>query len=244
MIRKLLIAGCVVWAVFLVASVSRQDGNWWGRGERGSGTERKESRKVDTFTAIEVGGAFTVEVVCGQSPSLEITGDDNLLQYIETNVRGGTLSIETKRSISPKSKMHIRITTQDLKSLQSSGASEVTLSNVNNEKLHLQTSGAGSVTASVKTAMLEIKTSGAGNVRVNGTAKTLSVQTSGAAEIKAKDLSVHKAQIGVSGAGDVELTVADELDVRVSGAGDVRYYGDPKIVTKEISGAGSVKKKG
>ena len=60
------------------------------------------------------------------------------------------------------------------------------------------------------------------------------METSGAVEIKARDLKTKSARIDVSGASDVELSVSEELNVSVSGAGDIRYYGSPKQSRKKF----------
>jgi hypothetical protein len=243
MIRTILLAGLLASGVILYAFNSKHDG-WWGWGKRGSGVERAEIREVEKFTGIDVGGAFNVEVTCGKETKIEVLADDNLLEDIGTSVRGSTLYIETKQNISPRTKIRIHITTPNVDDVQSSGASDIVLNNVSNEKLHIETSGAGSVKASVKTDKLSVETSGAGNVVLSGNAETFSIETSGAADVKARDLKTKNARIDVSGAGDVELSVSNELNVTVSGAGDIRYYGSPKTVSKEVSGAGSVTKKG
>jgi hypothetical protein len=245
MIRRILFIGLFISGVILYAfrGNGKFDG-WWGSGMRGSGVERTETRSVSTFKGVEVGGAFDVEITCGADTKVEIIGDDNLLDEIETEVRGGVLNIETRKSISPKLKMRIRITTPDLVSLSSSGASDVVISGVKNEKFSVETSGAGSVKASIQTNDLRIETSGAGDVNINGSAKTLTMETSGAADINARDLKAEKVRVDVSGAGDVSVSVSEELNVTVSGAGDVQYYGNPKVVNQDVSGAGSLRKKG
>lgn len=246
MIRRILFLGLFISGVILYAfrGNGRFD-NWWGSGVRGSGVERTETREVGKFKGVEVGGAFDVEIVSGASDSkVELIGDDNLLEYVETDVAGGTLNIQTRKSISPKVKLRIRITTPDLASLRSSGASDVVLSGVKNERFTIETSGAGSVKAAVETNDLRIETSGAGDVRVSGKAKTLAMETSGAADIDAHELKAEKVRVEVSGAGDVSVFAAEELDVQVSGAGDVQYYGSPKVINQDVSGAGSIRKKG
>jgi hypothetical protein len=245
MIRKILFLGLFISGVILYAF--RGNGkfdNWWGSGVRGSGVERTESRSVSKFKGIEVGGAFDVDVVAGTGETkVELSGDDNLIEYVETEVQGGILSIRTKKSISPKLTLRVRITTPDLASLRSSGASDVVLNGINNERFTLETSGAGSVKASVQTNDLRIETSGAGDVRIGGSTKTLSLETSGAADIDAHELKAAKVRVEVSGAGDVSVFASDELDVHVSGAGDVKYSGNPKIINQDVSGAGSLRKR-
>ncbi len=245
MIRRFLFLGLFISAVILYAfrGNGKFDG-WWGSGVRGSGVERTETRELRSFKGVEVGGAFDVEITAGaKEHSIEISGDDNLLEYIETEVSGGVLHITTKKSISPKAKLHLRISAEMLSSVNSSGASDVVLNNISNERFELETSGAGSVRGAIKANDVRIETSGAGDVQVSGAAKTLSVETSGAADIDASELTADKVRVDVSGAGDVSVHANNELDVSVSGAGDVRYSGSPKIINKDISGAGSIHKK-
>jgi hypothetical protein len=45
--------------------------------------------------------------------------------------------------------------------------------------------------------------------------------------------------VNISGVGNAEVWVAGTLDVSVSGAGVVRYKGDPKV-NQSISGSGKV----
>jgi hypothetical protein len=47
------------------------------------------------------------------------------------------------------------------------------------------------------------------------------------------------ATVEISGNGNVAIWVIEKLEVRISGLGDVRYKGAPKVVRK-ISGAGSI----
>ena len=57
-------------------------------GEIGSGNVVKEERKVSSFNAIEVSGAFDVELVQGTAIAVTVEADDNLMDLIRTEVRG------------------------------------------------------------------------------------------------------------------------------------------------------------
>jgi hypothetical protein len=240
--RNIILLAAAV-ALFTLGCSRMFHGGWFGFGVRGSGVEKTEQRDIGAFTAIDVGGAYELEVVCGQSPRLEITGDDNILPLIKTEVRGGTLVIESRENINPKLTLRLKIGTQDLERLESSGASDVKIAQVNNNALRIETSGAGSVVADVRTKTLTVETSGAGDVRASGQTDTFSIETSGAGKVRAKDLQAQRVTVRISGAGDAEVTALQELNARVSGAGDVTYYGNPSVVNQEVSGAGSVNKR-
>jgi len=46
-----------------------------------------------------------------------------------------------------------------------------------------------------------------------------------------------------AGAADVTISVSETLRVSVTGAGDVKYYGNPPTIEKHVTGAGSIRHK-
>jgi hypothetical protein len=55
-------------------------------GVEGDGNVVKESRAVEGFTALQAGSAFEVFLLQGEEESLTIEADQNLMQYIVTEV--------------------------------------------------------------------------------------------------------------------------------------------------------------
>jgi hypothetical protein len=190
----------------------------------GSGTMKVEKRDVPAFSALNISGAFDVEIVVQKEQSLEIEGDDNLLPLIKTEVKNGVLSINNEKSFSTKKALRVRISVPDLDALSTSGASEFTVTNVKNDEFNIEASGAGSI-------------------QISGETKALEVGMSGAVSLDAKDLHAQKVSITTSGASSADVYASEELRASVSGAGNVDYYGDPKTVSEDASGAGSISKK-
>jgi Putative auto-transporter adhesin, head GIN domain len=194
------------------------------RSTSGSGTMRLEKRDVPAFTAVDISGAYEVEIVAQKEQSLEIEGDDNLLPLIKTEVKNGVLVINNDKSFSTDHKLRVRISVSSLDGVETSGASDITASNVKSEDF-------------------KIEASGAGNLEISGETKTLDVDISGAGRIDAKDLRAQKVTVNSSGAADADVYASEELSIDVSGAGNVNYYGNPKIVNEDRAGAGTISKK-
>lgn len=190
----------------------------------GSGTMRLEKRDVSTFTAVDISGAYDVEIVAQKDQSLEIEGDDNLLPLIKTEVKNGVLNIYNEKSFNTKHKLRVRIAVQSLDGLNTSGASDFTITNV-------------------KTDEFNVDASGASNIQIAGETKNLEVEMSGAGELDAKDLHAQGVKITLSGAAHADVYATETLRASVSGAGNVNYYGDPKTVNEDTSGAGSISKR-
>lgn len=210
-------------AIFMVFMTGCNGLQWSSRGVRGSGVVKTEKREVQAFSAIEVSGAFEVEITCQQQPSLEIEGDDNVLPMVKTYVKDNTLFIENGVSYNTKRAVKVRITTGNLEGVASSGASTFKLNSVKNEQLALEMDGASKIDAAGETKKLEIRSSGASKVNV-------------------KELRAARVKINLSGAGSANVYASEEVDARVSGASQVTYYGEPKVVNKNISGGSSINK--
>jgi putative autotransporter adhesin-like protein len=193
------------------------------RGVSGSGKLLKEKRNVGSFNSISTEGAFDIEVVCQKPQDVEISGDDNILPLVTTEVSNNVLHVRNLRNYSTSQPLTLRISTPDLVGIHSSGAGTIEVSGLKNERFEIDVNGAPTIKASGETKALKIDTNGAGNVNT----------------YKLRAARVEVESKGVSG---VEVYAAEQLDVTVSGPSHVTYRGNP-VVNKTVHGPGSVEKK-
>ncbi|MBX3281519.1 MAG: DUF2807 domain-containing protein [Acidobacteria bacterium] len=191
------------------------------RGEVGSGHLKTEKRDVADFDRIEVSGVVEVEVTRGDTFSVEVSADDNLLPLLRTEVDGDTLSIYTKGRISKSTELKVVVTAPNISEAETSGVSKLSLMDVKNEHLSLQASGASRVT-------------------VSGTTASLTIDISGASKALTSELLAKEASIETSGASNADVNVSEMLKAQASGASHIRYLGSPLTVKVDRSGAASV----
>ncbi|HEX8370237.1 MAG TPA: head GIN domain-containing protein [Pyrinomonadaceae bacterium] len=191
---------------------------------KGSGNIQIEKRDASDFTSVKTGGAITVDIVAQRDFSVEVEADDNLLEHIKTEVKGDTLKIYTEGSISTRNPIRVRIAMPQIESLDVSGASTGTLTNVKNETLTLDASGAS-------------------KIKIDGEVKELIVDLSGASRLDAENLKAENVTVDANGASSATVAVLNDLNADASGASTIRYAGEPKNVKKNSSGASSVKQK-
>lgn len=209
----------------------------------GSGKAATEDRQVGPVTDVTLSGIGNLTIRQGDTPSLSVTADDNLLPLIETETSGKKLTIRTKSgfNLKPSGPLNFTLTVPRLERLSVSGSGNAATEKLTSEELTVKLSGAGNATLRDLTCKtLTISLSGAGNATVTGSAEKAKATISGAGEIDASNFKVATAEVKVSGAGNAAVWATDELKAKVSGAGDVTYKGSPKI-DKKVSGAGSVK---
>ncbi len=199
----------------------------FGGGEQvvGSGARKTERREVAEFDRLTVEGAYRVEVTCGgQSRTLEIEADDNLLPVIKADVEGGRLRIHDERGMKTETMPHVRINVPNLSEVSIPGASDFRLDGLANDSFKLNVEGASKFRATGRTGRLDIMLNGAGLV-------------------DARELRAGSASVVNNGAGAVTVHVSDALDATVNGVGTIDYYGDPKTVSPKVNGIGKITKK-
>jgi hypothetical protein len=139
-------------------------------------------------------------------------------------VRGNTLQITTSKTICPKTLLEVRISADNIEKARVSGAVDLSISGVDNNSL-------------------DIKVDGAGDIEASGKTKSFSVNVSGSGDVKAKELKAENVEVSVNGAGNAIVHASRKLKAEINGAGDISYYGNPKEVSENISGAGDIIKK-
>jgi len=189
----------------------------------GSGNVITQTRDIRDFSSIDVGGIFKVEATAQKDFSVEVQADDNLMQFIKTEVRGGVLHIEAEKRFKANGPIVVRVSAPSFENVSASGVTSVSVKDLKAEKFGIDMSGKS-------------------RVSVQGTAASLDVDISGASEIDAAGLSVETANVDASGASSVTVNASKQLSVDASGASRI-YYSGTATVNKNTSGASSVTQK-
>lgn len=189
----------------------------------GSGKLQMQKREVGPFNSISTEGAFDLEIVCQKPQSVEIEGDDNILPLITTEVSNNVLHIRSLRSYSVSQPITLKISLPDLEGISASGAGNIDVSGIKNDKFVIDASGAPTIRAAGETRVLNINASGAGKIDTH---------------------KLHAARVVVesNGVSKVQVYAAEQLDVTVNGPSHVIYEGNA-VVNKTVNGPGSVEKK-
>lgn len=212
----------------------------------GSGNIAEETRSVGSFQKVNLAAVGRLTIIQGEETSFSIKAEDNLLPYLETEVRSGELTIRPARGIGlrPTKTIEYTLTTPNLSDVTVSGAGEVIVDRLKTGDLELKVSGAGSIKLDdLQADDIQLDISGSGVVTLAGQASTLDVGISGAGSLEAGDLQCQDASIAISGLGKATVWPTITLNVKISGAGSVNYFGNPQM-EEQVSGVGSVTKIG
>ena len=213
---------------------------------QGSGNIVKEDRPVNDFDQVVLNGIGKLVITQGDSESLVIEADDNILPIITAEVKNRVLTIGFDEKIRLVTKADITYTLKlkDLKGLEISGLGEATLPSLRSDALSLGMSGSGKIQIDdLQATTLTVNSSGLGAFDAAGQVDSISLNFSGAGFFNAENLKANSATLTINGTGTATVWVADQLDVNISGGGYVKYYGNPQV-TKNVSGLGKIEKAG
>ena len=206
----------------------------------------KTERNVGSFTGVSTSSAIDVVLSQGDKISVTVEADENLHEYIMTEVKDGTLRVFTKEGISIRDAemRRVHVTMREINYIGSSSAGDVFgQTSIKTEKLKLTASSAGDIKIEVYAKTIDANGSSSGDLTLTGEADMLDATLSSAGDLNAYNLKVKEADINVSSAGGADIWVTEKLVARASSAGDVNYKGDPKNVDAHSSSAGGVHKK-
>ena len=227
-----------------VATVACADAQWKTR-VTGNGDVQKEERKTTEFTGVRTSSAIDVYLSQGKGHRIVVEADENLLEYIVTEVKDDVLRVYPDDvNIRRAERMRVYVTMENVEYISTSSAGDVIGETpVKTETLKISASSSGDVKLEVYAKELFLKTSSAGDITLKGTADYVKASTSSAGDIKAYDLKVREADLSSSSAGDIKITVTERLKARASSAGDIHFYGNPKHVDAKSSSGGDVVRK-
>ena len=122
-----------------------------------------------------------------------------------------------------------------------SGGADTELSGQADE-LEVSVSGGADADLKVKCRTAKATVSGGADLGLSGNAEEATFSAMGGAELDAGDFAVKRLKVTANGVGGASVWAIDELQATASGAGSVRYRGNPQQLDNRASSAGSIRK--
>lgn len=179
-------------------------------------TVKRDLQGFDKIRIDDVG--IEIDVFVGDDFSIEIEGEEEIVDHLLMRVRGEKLVIykDGGKKIwghagtdSPK----VTITMPKFTGLDLRGAVDANIKGIDSEEV-------------------EFDLKGAGNIEVEGKCNWLILDFKGAGNIEAQDLQCKQVEVDLKGAGNIEVFASEKVDADISGMGYIEIYGNPDEVTK------------
>ena len=231
------------------------DNDWGNINEtvRGSGTVVEETRTVSNVSGVELTMQGTLYITIGDSESLRIEAEDNLIEYIQTDVNMGSLVIRSRQGTDLQNTRPIKyyLTVTMLSSLVISSSGDIETENLQSDSLSVTISSSGNVSISgLDCTSLHVKISSSGNVSVSelmadsisvdisssgnldiqkGKAQKQDINISSSGEYRAREVESVSADVVLTSSGEATILVSDHLTGNLSSSGNINYIGNPDV---------------
>ncbi len=213
----------------LIAATSCKDNYRWIKGE---GPNVVNTRMPGSFTGINVSISADVEVYKDSVFRVELHGQQNILNVIETHTSGSVLYIGLTdyTSIRKHNPITIKVFMPEVKSMDISGSGSISCSDdFICYNLSTNVSGSGSISfrgeiSNAFTAFI----SGSGSITnySNSACNTAKYTISGSGNIHSEWLRADDVDARISGSGDMRIHAVKTLVVHISGSGNIYYRGN------------------
>jgi hypothetical protein len=193
------------------------------------------------FENISVKNTFNVQILESEEFRVVVKCNENIEQCLKVSKEGNTLNLfleGNKNYFNVDCDAIVYMPT--VKSIQTKGASKVTLSSLHSDRLEINVAGASKFTGEINVKELDLNIAGASKIALTGNVENGNIDSKGASKFEGKDLIFNKLTFKSAGASKVTAHVTGELDIELNGASIFDYFGNPKIINKEISGLGKI----
>jgi hypothetical protein len=230
-----------------------------------SGSGKIETTQYDLkdFDSVVVSSSFQFEIKQSGSYSVSTSCHENIIPFLDVYKSGSILIVRLKPGVHTNGDLNAVITLPELKRLEISGASRGSARDFKSAKdldlevsgasqldinieagdTALEISGASRVTGNLKAQNTRLEVSGASRCELNGTGANSDLEVSGASTLSLKDLKLQNVNINVSGASTATINTDGILNLDVSGASTLNYYGNPTLSKVSVTGASRITSK-
>jgi hypothetical protein len=229
----------------------------------GDGVFITESRRSPAFDEIENSTSFDIIYKVSDTTGIRIDCEQNIMQYIETNVYNGCLEVTTSPGsicLDYNTRPVITVSSPSLVRVVNAGSGTFLGDKMNGDDLIVKLSGSGEVAVDHAVCnTIDIKLSGSGNIDLKelfcstaditisgsgdmtsgGNCESSHLKITGSGNIYCKDLHSTTVSAIISGSGNIFIRAEEYLNGLLSGSGNIFYRGDPEI-DQTISGSGRI----
>jgi len=193
---------------------------------RGSGEVVTEKRDVSGIDGVELATIGTLYIKIGDTEELTIEAEDNLIEYFDTEVHGGTLVIDknSRTSLRPRKPIRYFLTVKELKDIEISSAGDIEAPDIKTDRFRVTINSAGNFQAGdMEVRSLDVRISSSGDVDLGDViAEDVEIDISSSGDVALESLNAKMLIVEISSSGDIEIWGGhvDEQEVTINSSGD------------------------
>lgn len=211
----------------------------------GNKVVKTENRNVDEdFTAVEAKTGLEVEIIQGEKHEITVIADENLHEFIQTEIEDGVLIIKSDRSIKKAASKKIIVTMNNIEKLEtSSGASMRSQNVLKGNNLDVETSSGSKMVLALEFDLINADSSSGSSMKLEGKSLEISLDSSSGSSINAGELKSNVVRAESSSGSSITAFPIVEFIADASSGSSITYINKPKSVTQNKSSGASISSK-
>ena len=212
----------------------------------GSGEVVQQTRDMSNYSQVVFSAPGELTIEQNGHEGLVIEADDNLLQYIYTNVQGDVLYIYVEPSVIqlyPSKPIRYTLDVATLSRVTLNGSGVIRSDELIASTLDFDLNGSGDILiAAVKSQATALDLDGSSTHRFDSLmTNQLTVSLDGSGDIAMQEVIAKTTNVEIDGSGKLTVTdvVADTLSMKINGSGDSALSGEVNRQAIAIHGSGS-----
>lgn len=212
-----------------------------------TGDEITKTISLAEFDKIDLSGTDDITIKQGSAQEIIVTGHQNIIDRLNTKIENNEWKVTLSKGNYKKCHLKIQITVPSISQIKLTGVGDIAFENFDHlNEITLLLEGVGDINCNNLATInqLNAKLNGVGdfNFKNCSAINKLELKHNGVGDFNAFLTESTYANIDLKGTGDCNVKVANKLDAKLSGVGNIIYKGNPEVIQK-ITGTGKIIKK-
>lgn len=213
---------------------------------KGNGNEKKDARTIENYTAISVADGIALNFSRDQLSGIVVSADENVCEYIATEVIGGELVIRFKTGETVKPKKDVVVTVPNNGTVTALTVGANSKFNIKEEivveGMTLKLMGGAQVEMKLDARQtVQIEMIGNAKCELTGKAAEMKLVMEGGAKFNGYNFKTKNAACELAGGSDAKIQCNDRIDVAdLTGNSSLYFKGDCEIGKVSLKGGSTL----
>lgn len=242
--NKILLAGLILILAAVTVFLSTFRIRFQEDAIMGSGNIITSERDIPSFTGIQVDGNFSVTLKHAEFQGIELTADDNIMDYIITEVKDGVLHIYSRERFGKISKPTAIVSFDQLETIVSrAGASLSSVDYIEARELTLELMGGSKLSLNCRVDELNLTMMAGSEATLKGKATKVIAESLAGSYLHAEELMAEIVFIDTHAGAQNKVYASEEIKIMATTGSSVDYYGNPGLRNINANTGGSARSK-